>query len=182
MRKIYQTSINKLSKHEHYNIEICWEHTSIPQISHPKRWLVLLWVSWKEPNSCSTGTLLKTLYGNGRKDFLEYSHKEFMQGDHICTSFYSILFITSHYICPWFLIVFQIWQYWSNNSKLLYFMQIKALKTWRCKSSVISGVRWNSTLLFLRIHAVASFRNIWLACSTRISACLQALKRRLWLP
>ena len=42
--------------------------------------------------------------------------------------------------------------------------------------------RWNSTLLFLRVHAVASFRNIWQACSTRISACLQAPKRRLWLP
>lgn len=70
------------------------------------------------------------------------------------------------------------------TTKLLYFMQIKALKSWRCKSSVqeFDETPHCSFCQSLRVHAVASFRNIWQACSTRISACLQAPKRRLWLP
>ena len=165
MRKIYQTNINKLSKHEHYNIEIRWELTNIPQISHPKRWLVLLWVSWKELNSCSTGTLLKTFYGNGRKAFLEYSEKEFMQSDHICTFFYSILFIT---FAHGFLLCFKSDSIGATTANCSTLCKSKHWKAGDANHQWYLQRRWNSTLLFLRVHAVASFRNIWQACSTRI--------------
>ena len=62
-------------------------------------------------------------------------------------------------ICPWFLIVFQSWQCWSN-SKLLYFMHEKHWKAGDANHQcIMSSMKLHTSLfcqhLRLRVHAVA---------------------------
>ena len=139
MRKIYQTNINKLSKF--MNIITLKSAENIPTYL---RFLTLKddWCCYESAGKNQTAAALAPCSRHYTETFerlfwniLTKNSCRVITSAHRSIPFFSLQVIT---FAHGFLLCFKSDSV-GATTKLLYFMQIKALKNWRCKSSVISA-------------------------------------------